>query len=154
MDKVSQFHWISHYVTTKCDVTSNYNISSNSADSTQFVLTDGCITESFIIDIYLNIKQFTNSISAACKYRSMTVEGEKICVMIGDNQCKKDCLFICKWMNKKHQYLFDELHELNKYLERVNNGLFKTEIKVNLHHSNKRLKPEYMDIIADYLSNT
>jgi hypothetical protein len=158
MDIESQFHWISHLVTERCTVMSEYE-PVTTIKNIKTYLKEECITELFKIDIYLNVKQLTTvPCSPKCTKISSTMERKekKHCIRICDNN--KECTsksypFICKWMKQRHNYLFDELFELKKYLSSANNGLFKTEFNVNLHYSNgKRLEPEFMDIIKDYLT--
>ncbi|MDR3268535.1 MAG: hypothetical protein LBT83_05665 [Tannerella sp.] len=161
MDKDAQFHWISHLVTEKCDIMSEYDVFEPiiETENPKTYLKEECIKESFKIDIYLNVKQLTNVPYPKCTKISSTIErkANNLCIRIGEDneECtSKSCPFICKWMKQKHNYLFDELFELKKYLSSANNGLFKTEFNVNLHYSNgKRLDPEFMDIIRDYFDH-
>lgn len=156
MEPISQFHWISHYITEKCEIKSKYEI--KSAGPEESYLRKGSMKETIEIDIFLNIKQLTSVTPSNCPKisSSIDIEEDKISIKIKDKEDDKcsapSCPFLCKWMTKKHGYLFSELFELNKYLDRANRGLFTTEFKINLYYNDaKRLEPEFMDMVNHYI---
>ena len=57
MEHISQFHWISHLVTDRCDIRLGYRL--KDANITNSSLEKNAIDEIVNIDIYLNTKQFT-----------------------------------------------------------------------------------------------
>lgn len=166
MSKVSQFHWISHYITDNCTIEASFKPIYNDEKSKIRPLDSGSIIEQLSFDIYLNTRQITKvEPSNKTRYCSkigcehFSSEG-KLVININEpnatttQECKnKDCTFICNWITMKHEYLFSELHALLKYLNTVNNGLFRTAIEVNVHYENKRdLDPEFNDIVMNYIS--
>lgn len=166
MSKVSQFHWISHYITDKCAIRASFKPICEDAKGIIRPLGKGTILEQLSFDMYLNTRQITKvEPSNKARYCSkigcehFLSEG-KLVININEpnatttQECKnKDCTFICNWITMKHEYLFSELHALLKYLNIVNNGLFRTAIEVNVHYENKRdLDPEFNDIVMNYIS--
>ncbi|MFV0586905.1 reverse transcriptase domain-containing protein [Bacteroides reticulotermitis] len=156
MEQISQFHWISHLVTDRCDIRLDYELkSTKTIDSS---LEKNAINEIVHIDIYLNTKQFTKvDAPLICKGYLARNTNNGISIEILDEESKpcdnaSNCLFSCKWMTKKQDYLFKELVELKKYLKRVNNGIFETQLYVNLICEDKiNLDTEFRDIISNYL---
>ncbi|WP_165021476.1 hypothetical protein [Dysgonomonas sp. ZJ279] len=123
-------------------------------------LEKNAIDEIVNIDIYLNTKQFTKvDALSTCKGYSAKNTSNGVSIEILDDELKQcsntpNCLFSCKWMLKKQDYLFKELGELKKYLKRVNNGIFETQIYVNLICEDKiNLDTEFRDIVSNYLEN-
>lgn len=166
MSKVSQFHWISHYITDNCTIKASFKPIYNDKKSKIRPLDSGSIIEQLSFDIYLNTRQITK-VEPSNKARYCSKIGcehflseDKLVININEpnatstQECKnKDCTFICNWITMKHEYLFSELHALLKYLNTVNNGLFRTAIEVNVHYENKRdLDPEFNDIVMNYIS--
>ena len=160
MSKTSQFHWISHYVTDKCELKADFKIIPPT--KTDYWLRCGVISESIGFDLYLNTKQLTSTSKSNCRCKkyascSQNQEDNVLSIRVGkdDRECDaKDCSLLCKWMTTKHEYLFSEIHELVKYLDTVNHGLFITEITVNLYYGNKRiLEPKLLDSVIEYLNN-
>lgn len=156
MEQISQFHWISHLVTDKCDVRLDYKLK----DSKEFKssLEKNAIDEIVNIDISLNTKQFTKVVApSTCKGYLAKNTSNGISIEILDDELKpcsnsSNCLFSCKWMLKKQEYLFNELLDLKKYLKRVNYGIFETHIYVNLICEDKiNIDAEFMDIVSNYL---
>lgn len=156
MEHISQFHWISHLVTDRCDIRLGYRL--KDANITNSSLEKNAIDEIVNIDIYLNTKQFTKvDAPSTCKGYFAKNISNGISIEILDEESKPcnnapNCLFSCKWMTKKQDYLFKELVELKKYLKRVNNGIFETQIFVNLICEDKiNLDTEFRDIVSNYL---
>lgn len=166
MSKVSQFHWISHYITDNCTIKASFKPIYNDEKSKIRPLDSGSIIEQLSFDIYLNTRQITKvEPSNKARYCSKIgcehfISEGKLVININEpnatttQECQnKDCTFICNWITMKHEYLFSELHALLKYLNTVNNGLFRTAIEVNVHYENKRdLDPEFNDIVMNYIS--
>lgn len=166
MSKVSQFHWISHYITDNCTIKASFKPIYNDEKSKIRPLDSGSIIEQLSFDIYLNTRQITKvEPSNKARYCSKIgcehfISEGKLVININEpnatttQECQnKDCTFICNWITMKHEYLFSELHALLKYLNTVNNGLFRTAIEVNVHYENKTdLDPEFNDIVMNYIS--
>jgi len=166
MSKVSQFHWISHYITDKCAIRASFKPICEDASDGISPLGKGAILEQLSFDMYLNTRQITkvepsNKTRYCSKISCKNLSNEdKFVISINESnpttmqECKNgDCTFICNWITMKHEYLFSELHALLKYLNVVNNGLFRTAIEVNVHYENKReLDPGFSDIVMNYIS--
>lgn len=158
MSPVSQFHWISHLITDKCEIKANYQLE-NPERGVAFELKKGIIVETLQFNLYINIKNLTAIVppKTGCDFYKCRLLSDRLEICINKdetNGCDKDkCLLLCRWITKKHEYLFNELFALKKYLETVNMGLFKTEIKVVVHFDNQReLEPEFSDIVIEYLN--
>ena len=155
MEHISQFHWISHLVTDKCDVRLDYKLKDSKELNSS--LEKNAIDEIVNIDIYLNTKQFTKvDAPLTCKgyLAKNTANGISIEILDELKLCSNtsNCLFSCKWMLNKQDWLFKELFDLKKYLKRVNNGIFETQIFVNLICEDKiNLDTEFRDIVSNYL---
>lgn len=169
MSSTSQFHWISHYITDKCDIRAEFEpVYKSSGKVPIHSLDNGSIIERLCFDIHLNVKQIT-------KVESNDYEKERYCKHVlcrhihdkdilsisildkSERMTKNcdECAFLCKWATRKHDYLFTELNSLLRYLNTVNRNLFKTAIDVNIHYENKRdLDPEFSDVIRNYITKS
>lgn len=163
MSSVSKFHWISHYITDKCELKANFKLKSQSDGGIR--LEKGVIEEEIVFDLYINTKQLI-SISPNCKCSEYVIcepdlthnkidikipnevkEGVKLC-------CAQQCSLLCKWITVKHEYLFSEIYELVRYLDSVNTGLFTTNITVRINYDNiQTLEPKLLDSVVAYLNN-
>lgn len=145
MPEISKFHWISHLATDSCSIRSIYPKIEN---------LDEQIEELIVIDLYLNTKQLSSLKSKKCSNLSCILDKKKnsrsvLKIEINQgSQCKSDCNFTCRWLQKKHFYLFNELIELQKYLKRNPNNIFNTKIQVLAHLENSTtISSKYFDII-------
>jgi hypothetical protein len=65
---------------------------------------------------------------------------------------EENCMMLCYWMMKKHNWLIRELSALNDYLFSVNNSLFKTKINFIVRYSDEmRLDADMFDSVQEYL---
>lgn len=142
----SCFHWITHYITNKVEFTAEYKYEKEK------------INELISVNIHLNINK-----QIPCSHKSKKCKDWKS--VIKDNRIQnvtvnqaysgagcKSCRFICKWMHAKNEWLFSELHELEKYVKLVNVALFSSKIQVNLiMDSNNKLDSELFDKVLDFL---
>ena len=157
LSPASKFHWISHLVTDKIELNTDY-------------ITDGDakmgekpITEIINLELYLNVKQLTVA-KQHRKCRRCQLEkglGGNDCLGIriaegGDPSvtCSEDeCTVLCYWMMQKHDWLIKELTALNDYLYSVNNSLFKTKINFLIHYRDEmRLDADMFDSVQEYLN--
>lgn len=162
MSSVSQFHWISHYITDRCELKAQFKIESQKGGAR---LRKGAIRETVIFDLYLNTKQLVaTSFGCKCdKYITCShdLNNDRMTIAISnkseiDNRfCNaQGCTLLCKWIATKHEYLFSEIYELVKYLDTVNSGLFSTDIIVNINYDNKQvLDPKLLDCVVTYLGD-
>ncbi|MGL4227953.1 MAG: HD domain-containing protein, partial [Tannerellaceae bacterium] len=150
MSSTSQFHWISHLITDTCVLEAKYKIPKKRKDP---VLRKGVIEETIYFNLYVNVKHQTSFPSRKCKFRDCIHKSKQLNITINMTSCRqRECTLLCSWMAKKHEYLFNELYALNKYLDTVNSGLFKTKFCVNIiYNDRKELDPEFRDIIFNYL---
>lgn len=154
MPTESKFHWISHMAIDKCDIRTKYklNISFIKESKNESFLQNGAIDETVVIDIYLNTKLLAKPSIASTNCTNINsiidVKQKKIRIIMDNNHCSDKCNFLCKWMSVKNEYLYQELNDLQKYLNRNNNNLFGTNMEVELHYHNSNSIPsDYIDII-------
>ena len=153
LSSTSRFHWISHLVTDKIELDTDYITDENVS------MGDKPITEIINLKLYLNFKQLTvaeNNLK--CKNCQMEKGDDCLTIKIlggSDNplECtEKQCMVLCCWMMKKHSWLVKELSALNNYLFSVNNSLFKTEINFVIYYrDDMRLDADMFDSVQEYL---
>lgn len=153
----SKFHWISHLVTDKIELNTDYMTDENAG------MGDKPITEVINLVLYLNFKQMTvagkNRKCEGCQMER--TEGDdciKIRILGGDHSLEKcmekECMVLCCWMMRKHDWLVKELIALNDYLFAVNNSLFKTKINFIIHYRDEmRLDTDMFDSVQEYLGS-
>lgn len=149
----SKFHWISHLVTDKIELDTDY-ITDEKAR-----MGDRPITEIINLKLYLNFKQLTVIDKAMkCQGCQMKKGNDSLIIKIRSvedhtNVCtESQCLVLCCWMMKKHDWLVKELGALNDYLFSVNNTLFKTEINFIISYRDEmRLDADMFDSVQEYL---
>lgn len=154
---ISKFHWISHHITNYVEPLTLYTVTKNKNVNIQEKI-------SIIMELNTNnLVPFTNK-KMKCESCKMRLEEEdttkKIILSIGE---KKDectypqqkssyCPLLCVWTRKKHDYLFNELIELKKYINQVNLPLFNTDIEVVIKLAeNDKLDPEFFDAVLAFL---
>ncbi len=151
----SKFHWISHLVTDKIELNTNY-ITDDKAE-----MGDKPITEVINLILHLNFKQMT----VAGKKRKCEgcqlerTEGEDCLTIriLGGNHSleacsEQECMVLCYWMMQKHDWLVKELIALNDYLYTVNNSLFNTKINFIIRYRDEmRLDADMFDSVQEYL---
>lgn len=65
---------------------------------------------------------------------------------------QKQCMVLCCWMMKKHEWIVKELSALNDHLFSVNNSLFKTEIHfIVCYRDEMNLDADMFDNVQEYL---
>ena len=150
----SKFHWISHLVTDKIELDTDY-ITDEKAG-----MGDKPITEIINLKLYLNFKQLTVIDKAMkCQGCQMKKGNDSLVIKIrgGEdhtNVCtESQCMVLCCWMMKKHDWLVKELGALNDYLFSVNNTLFKTEINFIISYRDEmRLDADMFDSVQEHLA--
>ena len=149
----SKFHWISHLVTDKIELDTDYTTDEKVG------MGDKPITETLNLKLYLNFKQLTVARKdMRCQGCQMKKENDRLTIKIsGGNDrtfvcTEKPCMVLCCWMMKKHDWLVKELSALNDYLFSVNNSLFKTEINfIICYRDEMRLDADMFDSVQEYL---
>lgn len=155
LSTTSKFHWISHLVTDKIVLNTDY-ISDDNVE-----MSDKPITEVIKIELYLNVKQLTAAKSAKkCEGCELKKGAEKDCLWVrikggldSTVECSEDaCTVLCRWMMRKHDWLIKELIALNNYLYSVNNSLFKTNVNFIIRYRDEmRLDADMFDSVQEYL---
>ncbi len=151
----SKFHWISHLVTDKIELNTDYITDENAG------MGDKPITETINLILHLNVKQMTVAgKKKKCEGCQMErTEGEdclKIRILGGNHSLEKctekECMVLCYWMMQKHDWLVKELIALNDYLFTVNNTLFNTKINFIIRYRDEvKLDADMFDSVQDYL---
>lgn len=149
----SKFHWISHLVTDKIELDTDY-ITDEKAG-----MGEKPITEIINLKLYLNFKQLTVARKAMkCQGCQMEKGGNSIIIRIhgADDRTmvcdENQCTVLCCWMMRKHDWLVKELGALKDYLFSVNNSLFKTEINFVIYYrDDMKLDADMFDSVQDYL---
>ena len=155
LSKTSKFHWISHLVTDKIELSTDYTTDENLG------MGEKPITEEINLSLYLNVKQLTVARKNRHCGRCHLVRGKEddrlLIKIIGGvdsslNCEEKVCTVICYWMMQKHDWLVKELIALNDYLYSVNNTLFKTNINFIIRYRDEmRLDADMFDCVQEYL---
>lgn len=149
----SKFHWISHLVTDKIELDTDYFTDNTVA------MGDKPITEVINLKLYLNFKQLTVARkSMQCHGCQMEKGNDSLIIRIkGTDDYKsvcseKECMVLCCWMLRKHDWLVKELSALRDYLDSVNNSLFKTEINfIVCYRDGESLDADMFDDVQEYL---
>ncbi|MBR0037420.1 MAG: hypothetical protein IJP70_07245 [Bacteroidales bacterium] len=149
----SKFHWISHLVTDRIELDTDY-ITDEKAG-----MGEKPITEIINLKLYLNFKQLTVARkNMKCQGCQMEKGNDSLTIRIkGGNDrtlvcTENQCMVLCCWMMKKHDWLVKELSALNDYLFSVNNSLFKTEINfIICYRDEMRLDADMFDSVQEYL---
>ena len=151
----SKFHWISHLVTDKIELNTNY-ITDDKAE-----MGNKPITEEINLILHLNFKQMTVAgKKRKCEGCQLEKKDGDDCLTIrvlGGNHSledctEKECMVLCYWMMQKHDWLVKELIALNDYLYTVNNSLFNTKINFIIRYRDEmRLDADMFDSVQEYL---
>ncbi len=155
LSPTSQFHWISHLVTDKIELKTDYTTDEKAE------MGEKPIAEEINLILYLNVKQLTvMGKRKKCQGCQLVNDAEENSMVIkimrgGDTmeECEEEhCTVLCYWMMKKHDWLIKELIALNDYLFSVNNSLFKTRINfVIQYRDDMRLDADMFDSVQEYL---
>lgn len=168
MSPISQFHWISHLITDEICLEPSFVVNEKYDDfGKKLELEKRIITETINVNLYLNVKYLTAVERLNCKTCRMIVpypeerykdqadnDIEMITLGMGlkNKQSSDNCPLLCKWTMLKHEWLVNELEHLQKYLNTVNNNLFRTEIRLNiLFHDSYHLDSDLFDNVQEYM---
>lgn len=165
MDNISQesaFHWISHLLTNGYEITTDYIL--NDDNETKNQLEPGSIDENITLKIYIRFSQWTKVPNSLCQYmkideESLSNTGFRLVVIeankTGEEKCQSDkCNFLCKWFNKKNEYLIQEINALNSYFKRIpdDERFFNINVSISVEVvSPTSLPDDQFDIIKKYL---
>ena len=127
--------------------------------SKQFPTAASAATEIINLKLYLNFKQLAVARKTMkCQGCQMEKGENSLVIRIhgGDNRTmvcdENQCMVLCCWMMRKHDWLVKELGALKEYLFSVNNSLFKTEINFVINYrDDMKLDVDMFDSVQDYL---
>lgn len=167
MNPTSQFHWISHLITDEIRVEPSFEVNYKCGKhGEQLDLARRVITETINVNLHLNVKYMSAVEPLNCKICRMktltkeeqrkfcTDDEEVITLDMGNAMIDKpsNCPLLCKWTMLKHEWLVNELEHLQKYLNTVNNKLFRTKIRLNmLFHDSYHLDSDLFDSVHEYM---
>lgn len=166
----SKFHWISHLITDENTLIPDYEIVEEERQGKEGKKeNEFYIKETLRFYLILNMKSLEPIKKEKpnycgdwqmCKYNSARTpekfkDFDGITLCFQGKECQEaECTMICRWMNKKHSWMFAELARLQKYLNRVNYNPFKTQIVVNIlfkDYTDINLKPSLYDDVRRFL---
>ncbi len=157
MSEITRFHWISHLLTGDYRFINTYEINDNKKMS---YLRTGAIDENVMLEISIKFDQLTtvgDKILKKCsRIRMGNYQGDNsIILRIGSDDLvcnQKQCNFVCRWFNKKNEWLINELSYLQMYLGDIK-GYFNTNFSIKLKlHDSKILKSEDFDKLKEYIN--
>ncbi|OPD38844.1 hypothetical protein AL714_00310 [Clostridium botulinum] len=155
MSEDSKFHWLSHRLITGYEIETRYiNKDLDNPKPYKSYLKQNDIKEHIILTINVNFNQMTRVISTKCTNVAVSnIEDGLLELKPGGTCLEKNCNFICKWMQNKNKYLFEELNALQSYLSKNPNNYFDCEITVRLKMNKENiLNSKYFDIITHYIN--
>lgn len=138
ISEVSAFHWVSHLLTEGYELVSTYICENDD------MLMPGSITEQITLTIWVKISQLSKYDSNSCAYgkvldESVSKKGFSIELNEEGTRCESsNCNFLCRWFNKKNEFLVMEMQALEAYLNRVpeNERFYNTKIIIKVIISN------------------
>lgn len=156
MSEMTKFHWISHIITGRYEFINKYELVSKIGS----FLEPNSINETITLQIDIKINQLTTMMEIkndSCQCVNMVEyngDDEVILdILDKDETCSRNkCNFVCKWFNKKNNWLILELMHLQEYLGDIE-GYFKTKFRIVLKLSdNNILRPEDFDELSKFIS--
>lgn len=155
MSELSSFHWLSHLITEGYEWNVSYIID-NADGETRSYLGNKEILERITLKIKVNMSQLSKEEPKYCENVRFISENLSQCgfeLKCGEACKEKHCNFLCKWLTKKNNYLFDEFNALQKYLNDNDDNYFKSEIYVKVEIEDKTgMTAEEFEIINNYIS--
>lgn len=149
MSPESAFHWISHLITDRYELETQYVIEE---DGSEGYLVPNRITEILMLRIYVEFGQLSGidnkkKCSEVCLEE---VDPQNIKLTCG-KRCESDkCNFLCKWFVCKNFYLIKEMAELKAYLNRTPRSFYNSDIHITLcieHSEQTCLTSQQFEII-------
>jgi len=151
MSIATRFHWLSHKAISNVDIKVNYQKASNSGNDS--FIGPYSIIENIEFIVKLNIKHIVNfENKKKCNVNVKISDSDYVVNFQGS--CKEEnCRFMCKWMSIKNEYLYKEIKALQKYLNRSDGNIFKTNITVKYSFSDdaRKLNSDELKYINDYI---
>ena len=111
------------------------------------------ITEHIHLIIKLNTRQetSTNLPENLCENIIVTQNNDGVNAQICKGKCNMNrCPFVCRWMNKKSEYLLPELYELQKLLN-DRREYYNTNFSIEYKYSDTEQMGRHIPFISRYL---
>lgn len=165
MSPESRFHWISHLLTERALLVTEY--SATKLRKTKNQGDRPIIDEKIKVNIFLNAASIASvANSGICKYCHRDISTLSLKKERNDNPGRDvikisgarkktpsiSCSLSCMWYMRKNQYLFDELSSLVSYLNSLNFSIFNTSFEINyLYRVGAEVPPAMLGYIKDVL---
>ena len=150
----SKFHWISHLAIKSCNFETKYDIVDEIEDNIyDTFLNFKNITEHIHLIIKLNTRQetSTNLPENLCENIIVMQNNDGVNAQICKGKCNMNrCPFVCRWMNKKSEYLLPELYELQKLLN-DRREYYNTNFSIEYKYSDTEQMGRHIPFISRYL---
>lgn len=150
----SKFHWISHLAIKSCNFETKYDFVDEIDDDICATLLDfKNIKEQIRLIIKLNTRQetSTNLPENLCENIIVTQNNDGVNAQICEGKCNMNrCPFVCRWMNKKSEYLLPELYELQKLLN-DRREYYNTNFSIEYKYSDTEQMGRHIPFISRYL---
>lgn len=150
----SKFHWISHLAIKSCNFDTKYDFVDEIDDDICATLLDfKNIKEQIRLIIKLNTRQetSTNLPGNLCENIIVTQNNDGVNAQICEGKCNMNrCPFVCRWMNKKSEYLLPELYELQKLLN-DRREYYNTNFSIEYKYSDTEQMGRHIPFISRYL---
>ena len=150
----SKFHWISHLAIKSCNFETKYDLVDEIEDDIYGTFLDfKNITEHIHLIIKLNTRQETSTSLPVepCSNIIVTPKTTGVNIQICDGKCNMNrCPFVCKWMNKKSEFLLPELYELQKLLDN-HFEYYSTNFSIEYKYSDTEQMGRHIPFMSRYL---
>ena len=150
----SKFHWISHLAIKSCNFDTKYDLVDEIEDDIYGTFLDfKNITEHIHLIIKLNTRQETSTSLPVepCSNIIVTPKTTGVNIQICDGKCNMNrCPFVCKWMNKKSEFLLPELYEFQKLLDN-HFEYYSTNFSIEYKYSDTEQMGRHIPFISRYL---
>lgn len=157
MSEVSRFHWLSHLLTEKYELKTEYTLlETKDSRKKQKFLERGSIQENIVLIVYVNMPRMTGEKSGACGNRKLVKKNRDERVL--EIQCgigceQEQCNFLCKWFGKKNDYLFRELDALQNYLNDLPDNYFTSKVTVQVRYEeNNPLTAQQFTMLRNFVT--
>lgn len=176
MSTTSAFHWISHVIINDRKIDVLYEINAEEQESGDVLdnrhikfssrLVPGRIIEKIQLEVHFgSMSKTKDHKKLPCKGVNMNIVKNQIIISVINSKdrsrqlecnemlCEKEfCNTACKWFSVKNNYLLEELVELQRYLNDVEDNFFTNEFSIKLvNDGNASLTQKQMDIVREYL---
>lgn len=150
----SKFHWISHLAIKSCNFETKYDLVDEIEDDIYGTFLDfKKITEHIHLIIKLNTRQETSTSLPVelCSNIIVTPKTTGVNIQICDGKCNMNrCPFVCKWMNKKSEFLLPELYEFQKLLDN-HFEYYSTNFSIEYKYCDTEQMGRHIPFISRYL---